>query len=118
MTNSPNDSADGSKFPNQPLRNDDNFGLRFTEEKLQEALRPIASLMSKSEKAMEKLAAGTWQHTMLQANLKALRIASALMNKEAADKERFTRDDLQDALRALAEMITKTEKAQPKFPVG
>ncbi len=90
----------------------------YTPDELQEARRPIASLMSKSEKAQQKLAHGTWQHTMLQDNLEALRIASALMNKETNDTEHFTRDDLQEALRALASMISKTEKAQAKFSPG
>ena len=79
------------------------------------ALRPIASLISKSEKAQQKLAAGTWQHTMLRDNLKALHIASALMNRPTG---RFPRDDLQEALRALASMIRKTGSARAKFPHG
>ena len=89
-----------------------------TEDELQEALRPIASLISKSEKAQQKLAPGTWQHTMLQDNLKALHIASALMNKEADDTHRFARDDLQEALRAFASMISKTGKSQAQFSPG
>jgi hypothetical protein len=90
----------------------------YTIEELQEALRPIASLISKSEKAQQKLAPGTWQHTMLRDNLKALHIASALMNKETDDTDRVTRDDLQEALRSFASMIGKTEKAQAKFTPG
>jgi hypothetical protein len=88
----------------------------FTKEEIEEALRPIASLISKSEKAQQKLAPGSWQHTMLQGNLKALRIASALMNK--IDTENFAREDLQEALRALDSMISKSEKAQSMFPPG
>ena len=90
----------------------------FTREDLHEALRPIASLISKSEKAQEKLASGTWQHSMLRDNLKALHIAYALMNEEADDTNSFTRDDLQEALSALDSMIGKTEKAQVKFSPG
>ncbi|HET9910727.1 MAG TPA: hypothetical protein VFQ13_02495 [Anaerolineales bacterium] len=90
----------------------------YTTDELQEARRPIASLISKSEKAQQKLASGTWQHTMLRDNLKALQIASALMNKETTDTDNFTRDDLQEALRAFASMISKTEKAQAKFSPG
>ena len=89
-----------------------------TTDELHEALRPIASLISKSEKAKQKLAPGTWQHTMLRDNLKALRIASALMNKEANNTDNLIRDDLQEALRAFASMISKTEKAQAKFSPG
>ena len=90
----------------------------YTTDELQEALRPIASLISKSEKAQQKLAPGTWQHTMLRDNLKALHIASALMKKASENTDRFTRDDLQEALRALASMISKTDKAQAKFTLG
>ena len=89
-----------------------------TTDELQGALRPLASLISKSEKAQQKLALGTWQHTMLRDNLKALHIASALMNKETDDTDRVTRDNLQEALRAFASMISKTEKAQAKFSPG
>ena len=90
----------------------------FTKEDLQEALRPIASLISKSEKAQHKLASGTWQHSMLRDNLKALHVAYALMNKEADVTHSFTRDDLQEALRVFTSMISKTEKSQVKFSPG
>jgi ABC-type hemin transport system substrate-binding protein len=90
----------------------------YTTDELQEAIQPIASLISKSEKAQQKLAPGTWQHTMLRDNLKALHIASILINKETNDPHHFTQDDLQEALRALASMISKTEKAQVKFTSG
>jgi hypothetical protein len=52
---------------------------------------------------------------MLRDNLKALQIASALMNKETTDTDNLTQDNLQEALRAFASMISKTEKAQAKF---
>ncbi len=90
----------------------------YTTDELQEALRPIASLISKSEKAQQKLTPGTWQHTMLRDNLKALHMGSALMNKGTDDPQNFTRDDLQEALGAFASMISKTEKAQVKFSPG
>jgi hypothetical protein len=90
----------------------------YTTNELQEVLRPIASLISKSEKAQQKLAPGTWQHTMLGDNLRALHIASALMNKETRDTNSFRRDDLQEALQAFASMISKAKKAQAKFTPG
>ena len=90
----------------------------YTTDELREALQPIVSLISKSEKAQQKLAPGTWQHTMLRDNIKALHIASALMNKETNDTGNFTRNDLQEALRAFASMISKTDKAQAKFTPG
>jgi hypothetical protein len=87
-------------------------------DELQEARRPIASLISKSEKAQRKLAPGTWQHTMLRDNLKALHISSALMNNGTNETDKSTRDDLQEALRAFALMISRTEKSQANFSPG
>lgn len=86
-----------------------------TTDELQEAIRPIASLIGKSEKAQQKLAPGTWQHSMLRDNTRALVIASALMNKKTDATHSFARDDLQGAFRALASMISKSEQAQSKF---
>ena len=53
----------------------------YAEEDLKIALAPLTSLISKSEKAQAKLAQGTWQHTMLNNNLKALHIALPLLTK-------------------------------------
>lgn len=85
---------------------------------LREAHGPIASLISKSEKAQQKLAPGTWQHSMLRDNLKALRVASALMSPKARDVDGYSQDDLRDALGALASMIDRTEHALEKFSPG
>ncbi|HEY9624608.1 MAG TPA: phosphoenolpyruvate synthase [Crinalium sp.] len=94
------------------------FRHDYTTDELQKALRPIASLISKSEKAQQKLSPGTWQYTTLRDNLKALRYAFALMEKETNDTDHFTRNDLQEILRAFAAMISKTENAQAKFSPG
>jgi hypothetical protein len=89
----------------------------YTTDERQEAFRPIASLISKSEKAQQKLRPGTWQYTMLEDNLKALHIAFALMNREATDDaNRISPDELRKAIRAFASMITKTGNARAKFP--
>ena len=85
---------------------------------LRDAQRPIASLLSKSEKAQQKLKPGTWQHTMLRDNLKALHLASALMNKKGDDAGNFTQADFQEALRVFASMIRKTKNTQTKFSPG
>lgn len=57
----------------------------YTEEDLKNALAPITSLISKSEKARAKLAQGTWQHTMLSNNLKALHLALPLLTKALSE---------------------------------
>ena len=78
----------------------------------------MASLISKSEKALQKLSPGTWQHAMLQNNLKALHIAFALLNKGTDDADGFAQAELQEARAALASMIGKTEKTQAGFSPG
>ena len=83
-----------------------------------EVLRPIASLIGKSAKAQRKLAPGTWQYKMLRDNLRALRLASALMNRPAGGAGRPPPDDLRAALRTLAAMIGRVEEAGTKFAPG
>lgn len=81
-------------------------------------LRPLESLIGKSDKAKQKLSAGTWQHTMLTNNLTALRLAYRLITEGSAA---FTEEDLQQlpaALAALSDMIARAEKAQTKFSEG
>jgi hypothetical protein len=55
---------------------------------------------------------------MLRDNIKALHIASVLMDQGPNDTNRFTRDDLQEALRVLSSMISKTDKTKAKFTAG
>lgn len=55
---------------------------KFTKEDLEEALRAIASTISKCEKVQPKLRPGTSQHTLLVRRIKALYIASALIKRE------------------------------------
>ena len=57
----------------------------YTKEELKEALRAIASTISKCEKVQPKLKAGTPQHTLLVRRIKALQIAVALIEKELAE---------------------------------
>jgi hypothetical protein len=79
--------------------------------------RPIASLIAKSDKARQKLAPGTWQHTMLGENLAALRIAAALLSTETA-ADRFAPDALRQAQRAFAAMIARSEQAEARATPG
>ncbi|WP_366922795.1 hypothetical protein MFMK1_003272 [Metallumcola ferriviriculae] len=53
----------------------------YTKEELEEALRAIASTISKCEKVLPKLKQGTSQHTLLIRRIKALHIASSLIKK-------------------------------------
>lgn len=51
-------------------------------EELDLAHDPLKSLLSKSEKTILKLSVGTWQHTLLEKNIEALRIAVSLLDRE------------------------------------
>jgi hypothetical protein len=85
---------------------------------LNAARGPIASLLSKSAKAQQKLALGSWQHRLLRDNLRALHIASALMSKSDGDAVGFERDELKKALAALGSMNGRVEKAKAGFAPG
>ncbi len=54
----------------------------FTKEELEEALRAIASTISKCEKVQPKLKQGTSQHTLLIRRIRGFYIASVLIEKE------------------------------------
>ena len=54
----------------------------FTKEDLEEALRAITSTIGKCEKVQPKLKQGTAAHTLLVRRIKALYIASALIERE------------------------------------
>ena len=92
--------------------------FRFTATAVQAARGPIASLIGKSEKAQGKLAPATWQYKMLQDNLRALRLAEALLDGQTDAAAGLAPDDMQAALRALASMAAKTEPALAKFRPG
>lgn len=84
----------------------------------QDALRPLVSLIDKSEKVEAKLAPGTWQHAMIRDNLAALRIAVALLRSGPGRSRAFTGDELEGALRALASMGRRTRQALAMFEPG
>jgi hypothetical protein len=90
----------------------------YTSEEVREALAPIASLLSKSEKAQLKVSPGTWQHTMLGDNIKALRIALELIGEASGDSDEPTRSDLEEAIGALDSMIDRVDNTQTKFSPG
>ena len=73
----------------------DMFMDSFTKEELEEALRAIASTISKCEKVQPKLKQGTSQHMLLIRRIKALQIASSLIVQalESHDEPRSLSND-------------------------
>jgi hypothetical protein len=93
----------------------------LTKKDMEEALRAIASMISKTEKAKEKFAQGTSQHTLQRNRLKALNIASTLILKELAesnDRGYYTKEDLENSFAPIASLISKSEKAQKNLAQG
>lgn len=86
-------------------------------EELPNVLPPLVSLIRKSEKAQPKLTPGTWQHTRLEENLRALHLALALMNG-TDDAAACSKDELEAALRAFTGMTKQSEKMQAQFAPG
>lgn len=90
---------------------------QFSADELQESARLIASLVSKSQKALKKLTSGTWQHTMLSDNLKALGGAFVIMTKTET-KNRFVREELDESVLVLSKMLNRVAQSQDKFSPG
>lgn len=90
---------------------------KYTREDLEEALKVVSSTITKCEKMQPKFAEGTSQHSLLKNRIKALYISKALIEGEnIADK--YTIEELTDALRPVSSIISKCEKAQSKFAEG
>ncbi len=93
----------------------------FTKEDMEEALRAITSMISRTEKSKEKFAQVTSQHTLQKNRLRALNIVSSLISKELKESngmDCYTKEDLEKALAPIASLISKSEKAQKKLAQG
>ncbi len=90
---------------------------KYTKEELGEALRVVSSTISNCEKAQLKFAEGTSQHTLLKNRIKALYISKSLITDENV-MDKYTKEELIEALRPVSSVISKCEKAQLKFAEG
>ena len=89
----------------------------YTKEELGEALRIVSSTISKCEKMQLKFAEGTSHHTLLKNRIKAMYISKALITNEDV-RDKYTKEELIEALRPVSSVISKCEKAQLKFAEG
>jgi len=90
---------------------------KYPKEELLEALRVVASTISKCEKIQPKFALGTSQHALLKNRIKAMYISKSLITGENI-MDRYTKEELLVALPPVASVISKCEKAQLKFVEG
>jgi hypothetical protein len=90
---------------------------KYTREELVDVLGVVSSTISNCEKMQIKFAVGTSQHTLLKNRIKAMYISKSLISDEnVADK--YTKEELIEALRPVSSIISKCEKAQLKFAEG
>jgi len=90
---------------------------KYTKEELEEALQIVSSAISRCEKIQPKFVAGTSQHTLLKNRVKALYISKSLITNESI-VDKYTKEELMEALRPISSIISKCEKAQLKFALG
>ena len=90
---------------------------KYTKEELSEALRIVSSTISKCEKMQPKFPEGTSQHSLLKNRIKAMYISKALITDENV-MDKYTKDELIEALHPVSSIISKCEKAQLKFVEG
>lgn len=90
---------------------------KYTSEELVEALLVVSSTISKCEKMQLKFSEGTSQHTLLKNRIKAMYISKSLITDENI-MDKYTKEELAEALRPVSSVISKCEKARLKFTEG
>jgi flagellar hook-basal body complex protein FliE len=90
---------------------------KHTKEELEEALQIVSSAISRCEKTQLKFTEGTSQHTLLKNRIKAMYISKSLITGENV-VDKYTKEELLEALRPVSSIISKCEKAQLKFAEG
>ena len=87
---------------------------KYTREELEGALQIVSSAISRCEKTQLKFVEGISQHTLLKNRIKALYISKSLITDENV-MDKYTKEQLIEALRPVSSIISKCEKAQLKF---
>lgn len=91
--------------------------MKYTKQELEETLQIITSVIDRCERAEAKFAEGTSQHTLLKNRIKALYISKYLI-KGKNDENKYTNEEMAEALRPVSSIISKCEKAKLKSPAG
>lgn len=90
---------------------------KYTREEFSKALQVVLSTISKCEKIQPKFVEGTSQHTLLKNRIKAMYISKSLI-ANGNDIDKYTTEELIEALRPVSSIISKCEKAQLKYVEG
>lgn len=89
----------------------------YTREELEKALQIVSSTISRCEMTQPKFVEGTSQQTLLTNRIKALYISKSLITHENV-MDKYTKDELMEALGPVSSIISKCEKAQQKHAEG
>ncbi len=90
---------------------------KYIREELVDALKVVSSTINNCEKAQLKFVEGTSQHTLLKNRLKALYISKSLITYEDS-MDKYTKEELMEALPPVVSIISKCEKAKLRFEDG
>ncbi|WP_066889426.1 hypothetical protein [Clostridium nigeriense] len=90
---------------------------KYSIEELEKALGVVSSTIINCEKIQHKFASGTSQHSLLRNRLKALYISQSLIKGENII-DKYTKEELVNALAPILSIISKCEKGQKKFEQG
>lgn len=87
--------------------------IQYTRDEVSEALQVVSSTISKCEKIQPKFAEGTSQHTLLKNRIKAMYISKILITEDR-EIEKYSKEELINALKPVISIISKCETGQRK----
>ena len=90
---------------------------KYKREQLDEALQVVSSTIINCEKIQPKFYEGSSQHTLLKNRIKALYISKLLLTDQSI-MDKYTKEELIEALPPISSIISKCEKGQLKFKEG
>ena len=89
---------------------------KYLGDEFSDALQVVSSTISKCEKIQPKFAEGTSQYTLLKNRIKAMHISKALITEDG-EIERYSKEELFDALKPVASVISKCETGQKNHEI-
>ena len=90
---------------------------KYTRDELEEALQIVSTTIVRCKEAQQKFAEGTSQYTLLKNRINALCISKSLIAGEGVI-DKYTKEELTDAIQPVSSIISKCEKAQQKHVEG
>src|SRR5665647_43934 len=86
---------------------------KYSRDEFSDALQSVSSVISKCEKIQPKFAEGTSQYTLLKNRIKAMYISRSLIIEDL-EIDRYSKEELLDALKPVASVISKCVTGQNK----